>query len=366
MNENNKIVEKILIVKSTHNLEGIQYLRGIAAFMVVLFHVTSMANFPKYFNIHILGDFFKAGATGVELFFVISGFIIAYTSLSSNLQPKITAKKFFQKRVIRIIPLMWICILSYALLRYVGRDGFFDPLPVLRALFLYPIGEVAPNVIWTLRHEALFYIIFCGSWFAGRFYLYIVGAWFLSPILFMPLIDFPSPLINFLFNKLNLLFGAGFIIAVLYLKGYIKPLFELRHVFIIPIILGACLLVYSDVSGYISHDPARIRTTLDAALMTLVCAAIVILMLVIRKTNKSSWGNNILLLLGEASYSIYLFHEFFISFSLGFWSRFDKDASPSLVLFAVSLIAIMGSIVVYFLIEKNIIPGINKWVNREQ
>ncbi len=360
MSENNNLIKS----KTTHNLEGIQYLRGIAVFIVVLSHVTGMAKFPKYFDTSILGGFFKAGGTGVDLFFVISGFIIAYTSLSSNLKPKITVQKFLQKRAIRIIPLMWISIISYALLRYVGRDGFFDPLPILRALFLYPIGEVAPNVIWTLRHEALFYIIFCSSWFAGRFYLLIIGAWFVSPLLLMPFVDNTSTLFNFFFNKLNLLFGAGFVIAVLYLKGYIKPLFELRHVFIISIILGACLLIYSDITGYISNDPTQIRTTFDTALMAFVCATIVILMLIIRKTHESSWGNNLLLLLGEASYSIYLFHEFFISFSLGFWSKLNKNAYPPSVLFVVSSISIIGSVIIYFLIEKNVILKINKWVNR--
>ena len=349
-----------MTARKKHELEGIQYLRGIASIMVVMAHVTTMASFEKYFGFDILGHFFETGATGVELFFVISGFIIAYASLSPTLTPKLTATEFFRKRFIRIIPLMWLCIISYAFLRYVGR-GVFDPAPYLRALILYPVGQVTPNVIWTLRHEALFYIVFCASWMTGRYWLYVIAAWFVSPLIFSA-IDLglnESVWLSFLFNRLNLLFGAGFIIAILYIKGFIKPRIPFRHIYLMSILSGAVLMLYANWSMYVSET--HIRTTLDVFMITMVVSLIVILMLSLKQFGKPCFGNRVLKLLGDASYSIYLFHEFFVSAALGFWSTMDKGANPVLVFLCVTVVATVCSITAYWLVERPLIYRLNKY-----
>ena len=341
-----------------HTLEGIQHLRGIAACMVVLSHVTAMARFPKYFGIDIFNRYFESGATGVELFFVISGFIIAYTSLNPSLAPKLTQLEFFKKRFVRIVPLMWVCIIGYAGLRFLGR-GVFDPYPYLRALVLYPIGDVMPNIIWTLRHEALFYIVFCSSWLAGRYWLYIIGLWFLSPLICVAfgISTPPQTWEGFLFNKLNLLFGFGFTIALMHLKGMIKPVFNLSSY--IPSLLGGfVLLIYAHEAQYVSDT--HIRTVFDVLAIGLLCAGIVILMLMFSEQSKLSFGNRVLLLLGNASYSIYLFHEFFISALLGVWSHHDRNVASFNILLGTCVVAVAGSIAVYFLIETPLLGTLKK------
>lgn len=347
-----------MTAKKNQELSGIQYLRGIAAVMVVMSHVTAMARFPKYFNLDIFGRFFETGATGVELFFVISGFIIAYTSLSTSFRPKLSPREFFGKRFTRIVPLMWICIISYALLRYLGR-GAFDPIPYLRALVLFPVGQVTPNVIWTLRHEALFYIVFCASWVTGRYWLYVVAAWFVSPII-VTVFDqglYDSALFSFVFNRLNLLFGAGFVIALLYIKGFIRPRIEFKHAYLLSIVGGIVLMIYANLSMYVSEQ--HLRTTLDVFMITLMVSAIVTIMLSFKQLDECSFGNRVLKLLGDASYSIYLFHEFFVSAVLGLWSSIDKGANPAFVLIGVTLAAIVGSTVVYVLIERPLISWLH-------
>jgi peptidoglycan/LPS O-acetylase OafA/YrhL len=69
-----KRVKKIFKPKQ---LVGIQYLRAAAVLFVVLDHTTGMAMLPKYFGEHfnIFDGWFQSGASGVDLFFVISGFI---------------------------------------------------------------------------------------------------------------------------------------------------------------------------------------------------------------------------------------------------------------------------------------------------
>jgi exopolysaccharide production protein ExoZ len=76
---------------------SIQYLRGLAALMVVAFHTAP-------------GPFALIGAAGVGIFFVISGFIM--WALTSSRQT--TASVFLQRRIIRIVPLYWLFTLLLA------------------------------------------------------------------------------------------------------------------------------------------------------------------------------------------------------------------------------------------------------------
>src|SRR5689334_19701485 len=112
---------------------GVQYLRGLAALAVVVDHSGITVATPKYFGTVIGGGLLNHGASGVDLFFLISGFIITATSLDADWQPKVKLGAFFGRRFIRIVPLMWIAIVSYAVLKFLGRGGF-DPQPYLLAM----------------------------------------------------------------------------------------------------------------------------------------------------------------------------------------------------------------------------------------
>ena len=92
---------------------SIQYLRAAAALMVVFFHADGMAQ--EYFNFTGL----SFGAAGVDIFFVISGFIMWITTASE----RITPASFAVNRIIRIVPLYW----AMTLLLYGGWLIFRDP-----------------------------------------------------------------------------------------------------------------------------------------------------------------------------------------------------------------------------------------------
>lgn len=63
--------------------------------------------------------------------------------------------------------MMWLAIGSYAALRFLGR-GSFDLIPYINASLLLPFGNFEPNNIWTLRHEAMFYLVFGLSFLLSR------------------------------------------------------------------------------------------------------------------------------------------------------------------------------------------------------
>lgn len=123
-------------------LRSIQVLRGIAACAVALMHSVASHGVSE-------PGFYAIGAAGVDLFFVISGFIIA------TVAPGKTAGQFIAGRVRRIYPMWWIAVAPWLLVVPFDWEMFFA------SITLWPIfGSfvLPPNSIgWTLSFEVLFY-----------------------------------------------------------------------------------------------------------------------------------------------------------------------------------------------------------------
>lgn len=137
--------------------KSIQYLRGIAALMVVFHH----ARLPRVWAYNPLAGL-ELGQSGVDIFFVISGFIMA--SVGRHEEPV----EFVKRRLIRILPLYWIATMVMVAIRPgpIVKAGFFGHL--VKSLLMIPhswgVGPTAvlPVLIpgWTLNIEILFYAIF--------------------------------------------------------------------------------------------------------------------------------------------------------------------------------------------------------------
>ena len=136
---------------------SLQYLRGIAAMLVVVLH--SATPLPDDYDLTI-------GNIGVDIFFVISGFVMWLTTID---RPTGTWT-FLKKRLLRIVPLYWSVTLFLAFVA-TGPIGLriTEPIPdILRSLFFIPFydadsaGEIYPILFvgWTLNVEMMFYIIF--------------------------------------------------------------------------------------------------------------------------------------------------------------------------------------------------------------
>ena len=139
-------------------LHEVQHLRAIAVLLVILAHLHQAE--ARFFADPALGDFAFAGFAGVDVFFVISGFIIhhLYRGLS-GLSPR-----FFLLRANRIYPLYWI-FTGLALLGYLvmgpALTAGTEELDVAGSLALVPLGH--PPVLqvgWTLTHELYFYLVY--------------------------------------------------------------------------------------------------------------------------------------------------------------------------------------------------------------
>jgi len=120
-------------------LDHIQALRGIAALMVVVSHLLIIER--KYSVDQILGDWAIYGMAGVDLFFVISGFIMVYVMWDRPRGPK-AAGEFLWGRASRIYPLYWVVSLVLFALWLVRPDMVFSsidaPPDIVKSFALFP------------------------------------------------------------------------------------------------------------------------------------------------------------------------------------------------------------------------------------
>ena len=140
---------------------SIQVLRSVAATLVVLFH--TQESYSTGVTAAVLPNetyLFGFGAVGVHIFFVISGFIMVLTSVRPG--KPYEADKFFKRRLLRIYPIYWICVLAYVGVHYLMGQPYELTLgQTIRALALWP-SDAAQFIgpAWTLSYEMFFYICF--------------------------------------------------------------------------------------------------------------------------------------------------------------------------------------------------------------
>jgi len=154
-------------------LQSIQVCRALAALLVVHVHATVMARVyaERYGSLDAISNGFyntlDFGQLGVDLFFVISGFIMIF--VTHALPPgRLSVQSFLERRIARIVPLYWFFtfLLAALILAAPGvvvhndLSGAF----LLKSLFFIPVarsnGEIAPLVApgWTLNFEMFFYL----------------------------------------------------------------------------------------------------------------------------------------------------------------------------------------------------------------
>jgi len=156
-------------------LQSIQVLRGAAALLVVLYHARSLEMIgiasAGSLEAPLINGVFASGFAGVDLFFVISGFIMVWVTETTRNGPA-TSSDFLFARLTRIYPVWWAAAalgLAYAVIRGELSFGPGAPGPhgstafsfTLRSFLLIPQeGLPVLEIGWTLIHEVYFYLAF--------------------------------------------------------------------------------------------------------------------------------------------------------------------------------------------------------------
>ncbi|CAN5289073.1 acyltransferase [soil metagenome] len=334
---------------------GVQYLRGIAVLAMVLSHSASFTSG----GLHIapfLGGRLEYGRLGVDLFFQISGFIIGIVSLHGrDLAPAIGIGRFLQRRFIRIVPLMWIAVLCFATLQWLGHvrgEGW----SYLRAILLLP-GDLAPALLWTLRQELIFYLIFALSFLTGGKWLRLLPVLWFAAIMLVPRGPqtwwwHGAPL-ALLLNLRNLGFGGGLFVALLWFRHTSRWRFRSPVEPLVVLGIASAFVIFVAVPEF------EIDTGIG---LTLILLPLVLFAAHVECPTGSA--RKIGELFGNASYSIYLFHYPAISVLIALCRMAAPTSPPWLVLLLCMITSTAVGVAAYFILERPLLAAIRRRMAR--
>lgn len=222
-------------------LQSIQLLRGIAALLVVFYHAWGLQLLtatPQNSTSGLLGGVFASGYAGVDLFFVISGFIMVW--VTRRTEPGVAGVgEFLFARITRIYPLWWAAA-SLAAAYYIflhvpdandpawrgaiqqGEGGAF----LIRSFLLVPQADLPVlSLGWTLMHEMYFYVIFAGLLMLPRAALPVAllvwGAVIIAASLFGLSQPYATDLLTLAIHPLTMEFLFGAMIGLMVSAGFV-------------------------------------------------------------------------------------------------------------------------------------------------
>ncbi len=301
-------------------LWSVQILRFVAAMMVVYVHAAQIARHATGSNGLLPPEFQMAGQAGVDIFFVISGLIIATTA------PSLSWEQFAKKRFRRIMPVyLAVCVPAFLIALQSGTSMGWREL--LASIALWPATDkmTAPilPVAWTLCFEALFYtaatlVLANRNWLIALFALYVTSFALRSQ----------AAVFQFLGNPLIIEFLFGVALAHAPRNRF--------AVYGIP--LGAAAIITAGFAGLAPTGSTLSFLTGKDGVMRLLCygvpAALIVYGVMSINASRSIWTS-----LGDGSYMLYLTHPLLMPVMLVFWRV--VPAPPDIIIVVTAAVAII-------------------------
>lgn len=325
-------------------IQSLQVLRAIAAWAVVYHHYMQL--FYGFQSDGFLGLLFSIrGSLGVDMFFVLSGFIMFMTSTRAS----IDGWSFFLKRLFRVFPAYWFftlililfCLLMPNEFKFTDytmgtlfSSLFFIPNENPSGIGVYPLLTVG----WTLNYEVLFYTTLALCMFISkRRSVYLCAILLLAfPLLF---IQASSVTLSVIKNPLMLQFLLGMSVGWFYLKFNPEGV---KYKVVGGIMLLMSLIVISGVLGY-----GLMQKTIAA---TMVVTGFLLLNDLFNEDNKLV---RFAVRLGDYSYSTYLSHVLVIGLYLYLFGNELNFLSEVAVLCAITITIHIVSSYSYQLVENS-------------
>ena len=282
----------------------IQAARGVAAVLVIIFHCSkAIFSHAEYWPRDPLHRLFAWGHLGVELFFVISGFIILQAHWR-DIGQAARLGSYAKKRFLRIYPVYWIVLLGlipvYAIAPEFGDGRELEPLTLFSSFSLVHLrtASVVLVVSWTLFFEIVFYVAFAFLLVDRRVGVLVLGAWWsLTALRLVSGGASAGPLGLYVFDPFTLLFGFGMAAALLYRRDRI----------VLPAVLAATGTVLFVANGLLEVY-ARIFPEVIVSVLAGLFAATALGGFAELERRGRIRVPAPLALVGDASYSIYLVH----------------------------------------------------------
>jgi exopolysaccharide production protein ExoZ len=346
------------------NLPYLQIARGIAALIVVLHHITGAEFF--YFNVTTFHGFFLAGWNSLDFFFVLSGFIIYYVH-DRDLGQKARWKRYFSKRFVRIYPIYWLIALAALTMILAGNETTTkaslaeigsNPAYITRSLLLIPQSTMPFLVVsWSLCYEVFFYLVFGLAIVLGRRTLWIAAACYLVLFgfrLIYPNVFQDSVALSFFSSNYHIEFILGILTAWCFKAGL-----NIRRGWIIGLVLFAAAWAVS-----FSFEGDLGKFSLNSRLVYGCISGLIILSIARLSIKKENALGRFLMLLGDASYTLYLIHPIVLAILFKGITRVGVQGDHPWVNYTIFPIAlglcILASVIVHAKIERPILQFFNK------
>lgn len=346
-----------------NKVEGIHYLRAIAAILVVIFHLK--LSLPEaYFT-------FTFGYAGVDIFFVISGFVMAQATSQLKFGDSFAERfriaiEFMRKRVIRIVPLYYMGLLIAS--RRDLMDGTVS-LNLIKDLMFFPhqdatyLSILRPTLIqgWTLNYEMFFYGLFTFSLLFGAMRKSVL----IGILLTLTAIGFyvhqsqetfyywnNKSIFSFFYTDTVIIeFAFGILAQRLFVA------FRENHISQSALVIITAVATVSLISNANHQHGYRGFTLGIPACLIVLCVSFACI----------GVKNKVLDLLGDASYSIYLFH-FFAFGALTPMRNYISEYMQNQPILGISILiviyfafAVVSGLLIHKWIEKPLLRKIKNW-----
>ncbi|MCG3705714.1 acyltransferase [Aliarcobacter butzleri] len=325
-------------------LYSLQFLRFIAITLVIFAHLPTVQYNSSF-------SFLVGGAIGVDLFFIISGFIMMYVTI-----PNTNSLSFFLRRFLRIAPLnifftLLIIIISYSLYlnpEY-GNAGTLYHFPYSKVDFIYFLESIffvhldktpINSIAWSLQMEFIFYSLFAICLFLGinRLLFFTIYGGLIIIYNYFNGFGIDNRFIKYLFNPLMIEFVMGVFLYKLYKMELIKPSDKVLIIFLL-------MIVFVFFGKFDSYSQGSFYRPLTYGMISFF---IIYLFLVYEEKIKFS---KIFLLFGDASYSLYLTHWTLLCFSSFFISSIEQISYYSVYISLCIMASFFIGVLVYKYIE---------------
>lgn len=331
---------------------SIQYLRAVAATMVVVYHAMTRVGAPGAAEPFAVGFW----ASGVDVFFVVSGFIM----WSTTAERRVSTRQFLTARLQRILPLYWTalaaCWLVFAFDR--GIDGAPGALDVVRSALFIPYrdattGFVAPFLTpgWTLTYEMIFYAVFAVALVleqkAAR--LAFVGVVFVAMTSLRFRWGSDDPIAFRVTSPLFFEFLAGMAIAEIHRR--LRDDRRAERVGYVAFGLAGLFIAFVAAPRF-ETLPRFVDFGVPAALLVLGATALEGRI----ATRPIGWLKR----LGDASYSLYLAHDIHLQISTPWLAASGWPAPVQMALHVAGSLVV--GLVVYAAVERPLTVWVKTWV----
>jgi peptidoglycan/LPS O-acetylase OafA/YrhL len=329
----------------------LQVLRGVAAIFVVLFHLTwfGVATFKQFF----MHRAFMFGHSGVDFFFVLSGFIMVYAH-HADAGHAARTWSFLKARFARIFPIYWVVLAVTFVFYWFHPDlggHAFDLDTAGRAALLYnQLDRPVVHVAWSLSFELFFYAVFTTFFWGGRLAFALVAALWCT-LMMMTRYDYWDMRAPILLSPMIAEFVLGCVAAAIVIRW--RP--RVRVGWLLAAAVPWLVVAAADSWQWIdSYRNAR-NFALPYCLVILVAATY--------DVQRERRYPAVLLLLGDASYSIYLVHYMGVQWTSQFLFRNPAIAATlgvDVTLALACLVLVSAGTVVHLLVER----PLGSWTRR--